>query len=84
MLVRLRGEVLYPASRLDAIVAQVRRLLDDRGEITLARLRDELAITRKYSQAILEYVDGLGITIRIGDRHVLRRPTRAGTKSGAG
>ena len=84
LLVRLRGEVLYPASRLDAIDAQVRRLLDDRGEITLAGLRDELAITRKYSQAILEYVDGLGITVRIGDRHVLRRPTRAGTKSGAG
>ena len=57
LLVRLRGEVLYPASRLDAIVGQVRRLLDDRGEITLAGLRDELAITRKYSQAILEHVD---------------------------
>ena len=83
LLVRLRGEVLYPASRLDTIEAQVRRLLDDRGEITLAGLRDELAITRKYSQAILEYVDGLGITVRIGDRHVLRRPSRAGTRSGA-
>ena len=83
LLVRLRGEVLYPASRLDAIVGQVRRLLDDRGEITLAGLRDELAITRKYSQAILEHVDRIGITVRIGDRHVLRRPSRAGTRSGA-
>ena len=79
----MRGEVLYPASRLDAIVGQVRRLLDDRGEITLAGLRDELAITRKYSQAILEHVDRIGITVRIGDRHVLRRPSRAGTRSGA-
>ena len=79
-LVRLRGEVLYPASGLEAIVGRVRRLLEDRGEITLAGFRDELAITRKYSQAILEHVDQLGITVRIGDRHVLRRPGRAGAK----
>jgi selenocysteine-specific elongation factor len=82
-LVRLRGEVLYPASRLEAIVGQVRDLLDDRGEITLAGLRDELAITRKYSQAILEHIDQLRVTVRIGDRHVLRRPSRAGTGSSA-
>ena len=67
------------------IEAQVRRLLEDRGEITLAGLRDELAIHRaQYSQAILEYVDGLGITVRIGDRHVLRGRPGPGRRAARG
>jgi selenocysteine-specific elongation factor len=42
------------------------------GAITLAHLRDELGTSRKFAQALLEYMDGEKVTLRRGDEHVLR------------
>jgi selenocysteine-specific elongation factor len=42
------------------------------GSITLGELRDELGTSRKFAQALLEYLDGERVTIRRGDAHVLR------------
>jgi selenocysteine-specific elongation factor len=41
------------------------------GSIRISDLRDELAFSRKYAQAILEYFDSEGVTKRAGDTHVL-------------
>jgi selenocysteine-specific elongation factor len=43
------------------------------GSVTIARLRDELRTSRKYTQALLEYLDAQRVTRRDGDAHVLRR-----------
>jgi selenocysteine-specific elongation factor len=48
-------------------------LLQDEGEVTLARFRDELGTSRKYAQALLEHFDGEKLTLRRGDARVLRR-----------
>src|SRR5205085_12405893 len=42
------------------------------GAVTLAELRDELGTSRKFAQALLEYLDSARVTIRRGDSHVLR------------
>ena len=73
-IVRLRGDVSYPQERLARIGDLVSALARERGSIGLAELRDALRISRKYSQAILEHLDSSGVTVRHGDRHVLRRP----------
>jgi selenocysteine-specific elongation factor len=46
------------------------------GEVTLAQLRDELATSRKFAQALLEHLDAEKVTIRRGDAHVVRRGAR--------
>ncbi len=73
-IVRLRGDVSYPQERLARIGELVAELARESGSIGLAELRDALRISRKYSQAILEHLDSTGVTVRHGDRHVLRRP----------
>jgi selenocysteine-specific elongation factor len=72
--VTLRGEVSYPRERLERIGELVAELARERGSISLAELRDALRISRRYSQAILEHLDASGVTVRHGERHVLRRP----------
>jgi selenocysteine-specific elongation factor len=47
------------------------------GRITLARFRDLLGIGRRAAQLLLERFDADGITRRIGDERVLRRPGKA-------
>jgi selenocysteine-specific elongation factor len=43
------------------------------GQITLARFRDLLGVSRKTAQLLLERFDGDGVTRRTGDERVLRR-----------
>ncbi len=72
------GEELYYAT---AVVGRVRAALEDalaaQETITAAELRDRLAISRKFSIALLDYFDRSGVTLRVGDARKLRRPDRA-------
>jgi selenocysteine-specific elongation factor len=43
------------------------------GDITLARFRDLLGVSRRTSQSLLERFDADGVTRRTGDKRVLRR-----------
>jgi selenocysteine-specific elongation factor len=74
---QIKPDVFYPTSELNRLLAATLALARVRGSISLAELRDGLGISRKYSQALLEYLDNRRITIRRGDRHLLRpiRPT---------
>ena len=44
--------------------------------ITLAAFRDELGISRRLAQLLLERYDSDGLTRRVGDERVLRRAAR--------
>jgi selenocysteine-specific elongation factor len=83
--VRVKPGVYYETDKLDVIR---RRLLDaaaaSGGEITLAEAKELLGTSRKYAQALLEHLDSTHLTVRHGDRHVLRRSARAADSAGAG
>lgn len=70
--VRVKEDVFYEASRLGQIERLVSELVRRRGSISLAELRDALRTSRKYSQAILEHLDGRGVLVRQGERHLPR------------
>lgn len=70
-LVEVGSDFLYPRDRLDAIIDEVRRMSDG---FTVAGFRDELGITRKHAVPLLEWLDANGVTRRVGDGRVIRRP----------
>jgi selenocysteine-specific elongation factor len=72
--VRLNKDTYFAADVLEQLVSSAGELARKRGELTLAGLRDALGTTRKYAQALLEYLDATRVTVRHSDRHVLRRP----------
>ena len=41
------------------------------GDITIATVRDAMGTSRKYALAALEFLDGTGLTRRVGDKRVL-------------
>jgi selenocysteine-specific elongation factor len=69
------GRAMYAhPEALAQVRAAIVRVIEAEGSITLARLRDELAISRKYAQALLEHFDAARVTRRLpDDRRVLRR-----------
>jgi selenocysteine-specific elongation factor len=70
------GRSLY--AHPDAIAAvrdRVVAIVQAEGDVTLARLRDDLGTSRKFAQALLEHLDAARVTLRLpDDRRVLRRP----------
>jgi selenocysteine-specific elongation factor len=69
-LVRLAPKVIYHRDTLEAARTAVAGLIERRGSVTIAELRDRLELSRKYAQAILEYFDRTGTTRRVEDRHL--------------
>ncbi len=68
--------VVFAAKACAEMTAAVVHHIEEHGAITLAQVRDMFATTRKYAQALLEYLDSQRITRRIGDERVLTRAPR--------
>ncbi|MQA76470.1 MAG: selenocysteine-specific translation elongation factor, partial [Solirubrobacterales bacterium] len=71
---RAAGDVYFEARELERLRTRALALAHERGELSIASLRDALGTSRKYAQALLEHLDGEKLTIRHGDRHLPRRP----------
>ncbi len=72
-LVRLDAKVIYHAHTLHKVQGFVIEYIRRQGSITLAELRDALKFSRKYAQPILEYLDRVGLTQRVGDKRILNK-----------
>lgn len=70
-LVQVSPEVLFLRQTYEEMVERIRAHIRQHGSITLAQVRDLFQTSRKYAQALLEYLDGAGITRRVGDERVL-------------
>lgn len=72
-LVAVSAEVTFRKVDYDSMVARIRDLLSEKGEITLAEVRDQFHTSRKFAQALLEHLDATGITRRSGDVRLFSR-----------
>lgn len=75
-LVQVNEDVLFDGSTYRWMVEQVADFITQHGSITVAQARDLFGTSRKYVLALLEHLDAAGITRRVGDERVLRRPVR--------
>lgn len=72
-LVRLKGDIFYHRDTFADIERQLRAHLAQQGEISAAEFRDLLHISRKYAIPLLEHFDNQRLTMRVGDKRVLRK-----------
>ncbi len=71
-LVRVKESLYFHAAALDAIQDKVVALLRERKEIGPGDIKDLLGISRKYAIPLLEYLDARRVTVRMGEKRVLR------------
>jgi selenocysteine-specific elongation factor len=74
--VRLGNSLFATREAAESVLDRIKTICRERGEISLAGLRDSLGTSRKYAQAWLEYSDTCGVTSRTGDVRVLTRRHR--------
>ena len=73
LLIFVPPDVVFRTQDYEYMVAEVRRLLVEGGTLSAAQLRDHFNTSRRYTLALLEYLDGQGITIRDGDVRRLKQ-----------
>ncbi len=75
--VKVSEFVVFSASAYQQMVDSITRHLAENGEITVADVRDLLGTSRKYALALMDHLDHVRVTRRVGDVRVLRaRPAR--------
>jgi selenocysteine-specific elongation factor len=66
--------IVFSREAFDAMRSRIIEHLHANGTITLAQVRDLFGTSRRYAQAVLEYLDETHVTRRIRDERVLRSP----------
>jgi selenocysteine-specific elongation factor len=72
-LIQVSPEVAFRRADYDALLAQVRAWLVEKGSLTVAEFRDRFQTSRRYALAFLEHLDQTGVTLRDGDLRRLRK-----------
>lgn len=71
--VRISADLFYGAEALDGLREKLLTRLREKGEITPPEYRDLTGLSRKFLIPLLEHFDSEKLTIRVGDKRVLRR-----------
>jgi selenocysteine-specific elongation factor len=71
--VAVSEEVVFRKSDYEKMVGEIRRVLEHKGQITLAEVRDLFQTSRRYVQALLEHLDAIGMTVRQGESRRLKK-----------
>lgn len=72
-LVKINESLYYDKEVMDSLIAQVQQHIVEHGEIDAPAFKALSGLTRKFSIPILEYFDKVKLTIRVGDKRVLRK-----------
>lgn len=70
--VRISGDLVYPLDAYEEMESKILESGADNQEITITSVRDMFSTSRKYTLAVLEYMDSKGLTRRMGDSRFIR------------
>jgi selenocysteine-specific elongation factor len=71
--VEVSSEVAFDSATYARLVGEITDGLRNGGTLTVAEVRDRYGTSRKYALALLEHLDAIGVTVRVGDARTLRR-----------
>ncbi len=69
--VKVSDNIVFSAQAYDEMKYKITAQIKKNGKITLGEVRDMFGSSRKYVQALLEYLDKEKVTKRVGDDHLL-------------
>ena len=67
MLAPVPPDVVFRRDDYERMVSDVRGLIEKKGMVTAAEVRDHFNTSRRYVLALLEHLDATGLTVRDGD-----------------
>jgi selenocysteine-specific elongation factor len=71
-LVKVKSDMYYHRDIIESLKIKVRDYLIEKGEMTPGDFKTVIDISRKYMIPLLEHLDGIKLTVRAGDKRILR------------
>lgn len=72
-LAKVKNDLFYAPEAIAEIRNRLRSYLEEKGEITPPEFREITGLSRKFMMPLLEYFDQEKLTIRVGDKRLLRK-----------
>ncbi|CAK8720305.1 selenocysteine-specific translation elongation factor [Candidatus Electrothrix aarhusensis] len=72
-LIKINEALFFHAEELHRLADTLQEYLSREGEIDAPGFKDLTGLTRKFSIPLLEYFDKVKLTIRVGDKRILRK-----------
>jgi selenocysteine-specific elongation factor len=72
LLFQVSDEVVFRKEDYENMLEELRNLFEKNGTLTAAQVRDHFNTSRRYTLALLEYLDRLNITVREGESRRMR------------
>ncbi|PHR28984.1 MAG: selenocysteine-specific translation elongation factor [Desulfotalea sp.] len=72
-IIKVSESLYYSKEILEPLIDSVKKHIETNGEIDAPAFKELTGLTRKFSIPILEYLDRVKITMRIGDKRILRK-----------
>lgn len=72
-MVKISESLYYETAIISPLIDSVVAYIHEHGEIDAAAFKELTGLTRKFSIPILEYLDRIKVTMRIGDQRILRK-----------
>jgi selenocysteine-specific elongation factor len=72
-LVKVKEDLYFHRQALEELEAKIVQFLQEKKELNPAQFKDITQVSRKFAIPLLEYFDGKKLTMRIGDKRVLRK-----------
>lgn len=72
ILVKIKEEFFFHSDAIDNLRVDLVAFLRENKEITISQFKDITKASRKYSTPLIEYFDKIRVTIRVGDKRILR------------
>ena len=70
--VKVKGDLYFHSDVIEDLKNKVRSYLAEKKEMTPSEFKSVLDLSRKYMIPLLEYLDEIKLTIRTGDKRILR------------
>jgi selenocysteine-specific elongation factor len=71
-IVQVQPDVIFTRAIYTEMVSGVLNLIDETGSVDAKTVRDRFNTSRKYAIGLLEHLDAIGVTRRVGDTRVRR------------
>ncbi len=73
VLIKVKEDMFFHTRVMEELKSDLVAFLRKHGEITTPQFKEMTGVSRKYAIPLIEYIDRLQLTVRIGDVRVLRK-----------
>ncbi len=72
-LIKVKEDLYFHKKSIQGLKRRLVDFIKEKGEVTTPQLKEITRVSRKYTIPLIEYFDKIQLTVRIGDKRILRK-----------